>query len=111
MTAKKRFHEFLIQDISVDATCGCLGCALRPTRVQATQPPAAIQRLLILNHPLALLLAVAFSVHIATMGSRTAIPLIAIQSGATPVTVGVLLSLFSAIPLLLSIPAGRLVDR
>ena len=67
--------------------------------------------LLIVNPQIALLLLTAFSVQAATFGGRAAIPLVALQLGAGAVTVGVLLSVFSVIPLLLSIPAGRWVDR
>jgi MFS family permease len=64
-----------------------------------------------LNPQPALLLLTAFGVQAATFGGRAAIPLVALQLGASTLTIGVLLSVFSVIPLLLSIPAGRWVDR
>lgn len=49
--------------------------------------------------------------HIAFTGSRLAVSLFAIQQNASPLSVGVLMSLFALLPALLSIQTGRLVDR
>jgi MFS family permease len=49
--------------------------------------------------------------HAALVGSRMTTSLFALELGASPFTVGVLLALFAALPMLLSIAAGRLIDR
>jgi MFS family permease len=49
--------------------------------------------------------------HAAMAGVRMAAPLDALRSGATPWTVGVLLALFAAAPVLLALAAGRMADR
>jgi len=49
--------------------------------------------------------------HLAFVGSRMASALFALQLGASPVEVGVVMALFAALPMLLSVSAGRLIDR
>jgi len=49
--------------------------------------------------------------HLAYTGSRVTVSLFAIHEGATPLTVGALMSLFALLPMLISVPIGRLVDR
>jgi MFS family permease len=49
--------------------------------------------------------------HVAFVGSRVTIALYGIHLGATPLTVGVLISLYAFLPMLLAVYAGRLVDR
>jgi predicted MFS family arabinose efflux permease len=49
--------------------------------------------------------------HCAFSGSRLNISLFALDQGASPLVVGVLMSLFSALPMLVGVIAGRLVDR
>ena len=49
--------------------------------------------------------------HASFVGARMASALFAIELGASPFTVGVLMALFAALPMLLSVSAGRLVDR
>jgi predicted MFS family arabinose efflux permease len=61
--------------------------------------------------PLALLVVTVVLAHTAYNGCRLNISLTALASGATPLTVGVLMSLIAALPMLLGVPAGRLVDR
>jgi predicted MFS family arabinose efflux permease len=61
--------------------------------------------------PLALIVVIVVLAHAAYNGSRLGISLNALSMGATPLTVGVLMSLIAALPMLLGIPAGRLVDR
>jgi MFS family permease len=61
--------------------------------------------------PLAPLVVATVFAHIAFNGSRLTISLFALREGGSPLTVGVLMSLFSALPMLLGIVAGRLVDR
>lgn len=58
-----------------------------------------------------LALAFGFTTHISTYAARTASPLLALKLGEGPVTVGLLLSVFSLIPIFLAIPTGRWVDR
>ena len=49
--------------------------------------------------------------HASFVGSRMATTLFAIELGASPFTVGALMALFAALPMLLSVSAGRMVDR
>ena len=49
--------------------------------------------------------------HCAFSGSRLNISLFALDQGASPLVVGVLMSLFSALPMLVGVTAGRLADR
>src|SRR5687767_12120982 len=43
--------------------------------------------------------------------SRVVLALYALELGAQPITVGVLGATFSVLPMLLSVPAGKLADR
>jgi predicted MFS family arabinose efflux permease len=61
--------------------------------------------------PLALLVATVVFAHTAYNGTRLNIALAALAAGASPLTVGVMMSLIAALPMLLGIFAGRLVDR
>jgi MFS family permease len=49
--------------------------------------------------------------HLAFVGSRMASSLFALRLGASPVEVGAVMALFAALPMLLSVAAGRLIDR
>ena len=49
--------------------------------------------------------------HCAFSGSRLTISLFALDQGASALVVGVLMSLMSALPMLVGVTAGRLVDR
>lgn len=49
--------------------------------------------------------------HVGFVGSRITVSLSAINQGASPLAVGVLMSLYAVIPMLLAVHAGRLVDR
>lgn len=49
--------------------------------------------------------------HLAFVGSRMSTSLFALQLGASEATVGVLMSLFAALPMLLAVWSGRLIDR
>jgi len=61
--------------------------------------------------PLAALIVTVVLAHTAYNGSRLNISLAALATGASPLTVGVLMSLIAALPMLLGIASGRLVDR
>jgi predicted MFS family arabinose efflux permease len=61
--------------------------------------------------PLALLVFTVVLAHTAHNGARLNMSLAALAAGASPLTVGVLMSLIAALPMLLGIVAGRLVDR
>jgi len=61
--------------------------------------------------PLALIVAATVLAHAAFNGSRLTLSLNALSLGASPLTVGVLMSLISALPMLLGVTSGRLVDR
>lgn len=50
-------------------------------------------------------------VHTAFAGTRVAVSLFALQLGASPLTVGVLIALYAFFPMLFSVSIGRLVDR
>jgi MFS family permease len=60
---------------------------------------------------LAALVALMTCSHTVLAGSRVAVSLDALQRGATPVLVGFMIALFALLPMLLAMPAGRLVDR
>jgi len=49
--------------------------------------------------------------HVAFVGSRVTVSLYAISLGASPLTVGVLMSLYAVLPMLLAVHAGRRIDR
>jgi predicted MFS family arabinose efflux permease len=49
--------------------------------------------------------------HVGFVGSRITMSLTAISQGATPLSVGLLMSLYAVIPMLMAVQAGRLVDR
>lgn len=49
--------------------------------------------------------------HLAFVGARMTTSLFALHLGASAFTVGVIMSLFAALPMLLSVAAGRLIDR
>lgn len=49
--------------------------------------------------------------HIAFTGSRVAVPLGALELHASPFAVGMLLSCYALLPMLLSVSAGRWIDR
>ena len=58
-----------------------------------------------------IIVALAFLTHVGFAGSRLAVPLFAIDQGATPFVVGTVVALYAAFPTVLSVPAGRLSDR
>jgi len=49
--------------------------------------------------------------HLCFVGSRMTTTLFALQLGASELTVGILLALFAVLPMLLSVTAGRIIDR
>jgi MFS family permease len=49
--------------------------------------------------------------HLAFVGSRMTTALFALHLDASPLTVGILMSLFALLPMLLSVGSGRLIDR
>jgi MFS family permease len=53
----------------------------------------------------------AFCTHVGFAGSRLAVPLFAVDQGATPFIVGTVAALYAALPLFLALPAGRMADR
>ena len=60
---------------------------------------------------LALLIFTVVLAHCAYGGTRLNLSLTALASGASPLTVGVLMSLIAALPMLLGVASGQLVDR
>ncbi len=60
---------------------------------------------------LVLLMAGQIALHSAMAGQRMAAPLQALQAGHSAWTVGLLLALFAALPVLIAMPAGRMADR
>jgi MFS family permease len=52
-----------------------------------------------------------FLSHIGFAGSRVAVSLFAVDQGASPFVVGTVVSLYAMIPIVLALPAGRLLDR
>ena len=63
------------------------------------------------TRPLVLLMVGQIALHAAMAGQRMAAPLQALDAGHSAWTVGVLLALFAALPVLIAMPAGRMVDR
>ena len=61
--------------------------------------------------PLALLVFTTVCAHAAYSGTRLTISLTALAAGADALTVGVLMSLIAALPMMLGVAGGRLVDR
>ncbi len=61
--------------------------------------------------PLPLLVILLILDHIAFSGSRVALTLYAIFQGASALTVGILMALYAVLPALLSVAAGRWIDR
>jgi predicted MFS family arabinose efflux permease len=60
---------------------------------------------------LAFLVVLTVFVHAAFNGSRVTVSLYALSLHSSPLTVGILLSLYSLLPMFLSVSAGRMVDR
>jgi MFS family permease len=60
---------------------------------------------------MATLIGLGIANHVVLTGSRVAVSLDALALGASTATVGALMALFALLPMLLSIPAGRLADR
>jgi MFS family permease len=58
-----------------------------------------------------LIVLMAFLVHLGFAGCRLAVPLLAVQEGATPFVIGTIVALYAALPLVLAVPAGRVSDR
>ena len=61
--------------------------------------------------PLAFFILLTVLSHVGFVGSRITVSLSAISQGASPLSIGVLMSLYAVIPMLLAVQAGRLVDR
>src|SRR5688572_33502361 len=53
----------------------------------------------------------AFLTHVGFAGSRLAVPLFAVDQGASPFLVGTIVALYAALPAVLAVPAGRMTDR
>jgi MFS family permease len=60
---------------------------------------------------LGIVVLLAFLAHLGFGGSRLAVPLFAVDQGATPFIVGTVAALYAALPMLLALPAGRMADR
>lgn len=58
-----------------------------------------------------LIVALAFLAHVGFAGSRLAVPLTAVDQGATPFVTGTIVALYAALPAVLALPAGRMTDR
>ena len=61
--------------------------------------------------PLLAIVVVTILAHTAFNGSRVTVSLYALSLGASPLTVGIFISLYSALPMFLGVTAGRTVDR
>ena len=57
------------------------------------------------------IVALAFLTHVGFAGSRLAVPLFAVEQGASPFIVGTVVALYAALPMVLAVPAGRMMDR
>lgn len=58
-----------------------------------------------------ILVLLALLAHIGFAGSRLAVPLFAVDNGATPFVVGTVVALYAVFPVVLALPAGRMTDR
>jgi len=58
-----------------------------------------------------IIVALAFLTHVGFAGSRLAVPLYAVDQGASPFIVGTVVALYAALPAMLAVPAGRMIDR
>ena len=58
-----------------------------------------------------IIVTVAFLSHVGFAGSRLAVPLYAVDQGASPFLVGTIVALYALFPALLALPAGRITDR
>jgi MFS family permease len=63
------------------------------------------------SRTLAALIALGICNHVTLSGARVAVSLDALARGASPLTVGVLVSLFALLPVFLAVSVGRLADR
>ena len=61
--------------------------------------------------PFTLVIVITILSHTAFTGSRITVSLYALKLEASPFTVGVLMSLYALLPMLLSVSSGRLIDR
>jgi predicted MFS family arabinose efflux permease len=61
--------------------------------------------------PLAFIILLTILSHVGFVGSRITVSLSAISQDASPLTIGILMALYAVIPMLLAVPAGRLIDR
>ena len=58
-----------------------------------------------------IIVALAFLTHVGFAGSRLAVPLFAVDQGASPFVIGTVVALYAALPAILAVPAGRMIDR
>ena len=58
-----------------------------------------------------LLVALTTLTHLGFAGSRLAVPLLAVNQGASPFLVGSIVALYALFPTVLALPAGRMADR
>jgi len=58
-----------------------------------------------------IIVALAFLTHVGFAGSRLAVPLFAIDQGASPFVVGTIVALYAMFPAVLALAAGRMIDR
>jgi MFS family permease len=58
-----------------------------------------------------LIVLLAFLTHVGFAGSRLAVPLFAVDQGASPFVVGTIVALYALFPAFLALPAGRMTDR
>jgi MFS family permease len=63
------------------------------------------------SRTLAALIPLGIANHAVLTGTRVIVSLDALSRGASAFTVGVLISLYALLPMFLSVPAGRLIDR
>ncbi len=61
--------------------------------------------------PLPLVIILLVLNHVASLGARISVTLTAIDQDASPFTIGLLMSLYALLPALLSVSAGRWIDR
>lgn len=70
-----------------------------------------VPRLSLPSSPLPQLIFLSVAAHAAMAGARVTTSLYALSQQASPLTIGILLSLFSLLPMLFALKIGRLIDR
>src|SRR4051794_31731936 len=91
----------------------CVGAdgAVHDSKIPATTPPNKLRPSFRCSMSIYLIVLVTVLTHTSFKGSKVLVSLYAIDLGASPLTIGVLFSMYSLFPVVLSVYAGKLSDR